>query len=418
MEDVNNRFGPKITNAHTPKKKATKRDIKRKLDDRNRIRRANDIRDWSDALYIAEKRDDPDRTDLIEIYDNMVIDGHIKGILSTLKNKIKAKDFWLMNGKTPDEEAKKLFESKWFSKYLDWSVESRFYGFSLIQLNDPVNGAFENMELIERKYVIPDLGIVKHDITRFSGDMPHDSYDEGIFKDWFIFIGEAKELGLFNNIAPHTISKKHMASALWQFIEIFGMPIRIGKTAIDDPAQKQNMINMLDGMGRAPWGVFGEDDEIEMTESIKGDAAVFIDGIDLANKEISKGMTGVTGMFDEMSLVGSAEVQDSILDNLISSYSREIMYDINGELIPRMQKHAGFGNLEFTWKAEERLSTMDKVEAIVKLTPHYDITPEEVTGATGIEVSEKIVEEPEPTEPIQVPTVSAQVKTLYSTFKL
>ena len=152
-----------------------------------------------------------------------------------------------------------------------------------------IDGQFKNMELVPREYVIPDLGVIKKNHSRFYPGDSSWNYEEPPLKDWFIFVGEKKDLGIFNNVAPQAISKKHILSALWQFIEIFGMPMRIGKTDMDDSEQKENMVNMMSQMGRAPWGVFGQEDEIMFTESIRGDSEVFLEPIRLANQEISKG---------------------------------------------------------------------------------------------------------------------------------
>jgi len=411
MKDVNNRLNPKIVNEH--RKQPKKSRIVVQLDNRNRQRKVDDLADWSRALNLAERRDDPDRTELIRIYKNMRIDGHINGIITTLINKIKAKDFLLVDSQgNEDEESKALFESKWFQKYLKWNVEAPFEGFSLIQLNDMVDGQFKDMELVDREFVIPDLGIIKKFDTRFSGDDQHWVYNEGALKDWFIFIGEDKDLGLFNAIAPQAISKKHIYSALWQFIELFGMPLRIGKTDLDDPKEKQNMIDMLGGMGRAGWGVFGSNDEIEYTESVNGAVETFTEAIRSSNQEMSKNMTGVSGLFDDKAFVGSAEAQERVVKELIMSFTRTIMFDINDMLIPRMQKQGSFPDRKFIWKADDLLSTVEKGDLITSLAPFFEFTPDVILKELGIEV-----EAPKVAPNTEAATVASQVAALYKTKK-
>jgi phage gp29-like protein len=411
IKDINHRFTKAVQNNHKRQPKTA--GVIEKLEKRSRARTANDISDWSSALRIAEKRDDPDRTELIQIWKNIEIDGHVSGIITTIKNKIKAKDFWLIDSKgEPDEESKKLFESKWFQKYIDWSIEAPFHGFSLIQLNNITDGQFKDMELVPREFVLPDFGIVKKNLTRYSKGDSHWSYKEGVYKDWFVFIGEDKDLGLFNKIAPQAISKKHIQSALWQFVEIFGMPMRIAKTDLEDPAQKANMIAMMTDMGRAGYAVVGGEDQVEYTESIKGDVAIFEGAISMANQEISKAFTGVSGMFEEKSFVGSAEVQERVFKELILAFQRSIMFDVNDMLIPRMQKHGNFPDSTFSWKADDLLSTLEKAEVITGLSPFYDITPEEVAKSTGIEIEAQAVS-PE----VKQNAIASQVNNLYSKIK-
>ena len=64
---------------------------------------------------------------------------------------------------------------------------------------------------------------------------------------------------------------------------------------------------------------------------------------------------------------------------------------------------------------ERTEQNVDKVEAIVKLSTHYDISPEEVTGATGIEMQEK---EEKIQEPQQFESQAQNVKAIYDTFNL
>jgi len=413
MKDIKNRFTADIQDRHSRKPKKSNFTVK--LDNVNRQRKVDEIDSWSRALNLAERREDPDRTELIRHFQNMRIDGHINGIITTLINKILAKDFLIVDSKGDEDEAAKLFfESKWFPKYLTWSIEARFYGFSLIQLNDIIDGQFKDMELVDRQFIIPDLGIIKKFDTRFSGDDIHWNYKEAPLKDWYIFIGEDKDLGLFNSVAPQAIAKKHILSALWQFIELFGMPFRVGKTAIDDPAQKKNMIDMLGGMGRAGWGVFGEDDIIEYVQAIDADSEAFIKSINLANQEISKNFTGVSGLFDDKAFVGSAEAQERVVKELIMSFTRTIMFDIDDMLIPRMQKQGSFPEDRFfRWKADDLLSTIEKGDLISKLLPMMTMTPDEIERETGLKFEAPVADPDSPAGK----AVQAKVRELYAKSK-
>jgi len=416
IEDINHRFTSKgISNAD--KSMPKKFEAVDNLEKRTRARQANDLRDWSRALDIAEKKDNPDRTELMYIYKNMEIDGHVQGILHVLKNKIKAKEFMIIDSEgEEDEDTTKLFESKWFFKYLDWSIEASFYGFSLIELGALTDSQFRDMQLVPREHVIPDLGVIKKGLHRFSTGDPHFNYKEDeALRDWFLFIGDDKDLGLFNNIAPQVISKKHIFSALWQFIEIFGIPMRIGRTDMDDPKQRERMAAMMENMGRASWGVFDLEDSIELKESAKGNVEMFLEAIRIANQEISKNFTGVSGMFEDKSFVGSAEVQERLLKELILSFCRMIMFNITDGLIPAMIKQ-GATELEgksFKWKADDLLSTMEKAEVISKLAHAYEFSPETVQEATGLDVESLKVNEPE-----EGVNVAGRVKDIYAAFEL
>lgn len=386
MKDIKHIYSPKIV--ALDKRQPTRSKIIDQLVKRQITRSSDDVAKWTQALRIAEDSLNPDRTELIRIFENIDIDGHVKGIISAIKNKIKRKEFLICdaNGEELEEETAKL-EAEWFFKYLDWNVEAPFYGFSLIELGDIEDDGFPDISLVPRKNVVPDRHVVKEDTFRFTENMRAIDYEDERYVDWNIFIGSKDDLGLFNTIAPTAIAKKHVMAAMWDYTEIFGMPIRQGHTNIHDPERRKNMERMLDNMGSAAWGVFDRDDEIKLVESSKGNVSVFIDPIKLANEEISKAFAGATGMFDEKSFVGSAEVQERLFSELIISYQRQIMFDANNKLLVRMKKHGIMReDARFKWRVEGNMTTKEKAAIIQGLLPFVTITPEVITEAIGIEV--------------------------------
>ena len=57
---------------------------------RQQTRQREDIKSWRLALEYAEDTINPDRSELIKIYKDVDLDGHITGIIGSIKNKIKA----------------------------------------------------------------------------------------------------------------------------------------------------------------------------------------------------------------------------------------------------------------------------------------------------------------------------------------
>lgn len=388
---------------------------------RQQIREREDVGKWRQALLFAEDPTNPDRSELIKIYKDVDLDGHITGIIGAIKNKIKAKSFMIIdsNGEK-DENKTALFEKEWFFKFIDFAIEAPFWGYSLIQLGDIKEDGFPEIELIPREYVVPELEIVKKDLHISHNRTEQNAffYNEMPLKDWFIFIGNKKDMGLFNKATPHALSKKNLFTEMWQYSELFGMPIRKGHTDTKDPKRRKYMEKMLKNMGSAAWGVFDFDDKIDFIETGKGGDAtkVFINPIKLSNEEISKLFAGQVATFDEKSFVGSAEVQERIFNELIVSYMRNLKFLINNKLITRMVKHRmiPFG-FSFKWEIEELLSIINKAKIITDLTKAgYIFTPETVTEKIGIEVED--FEKPEPRPERKLDTVMNSVAELYRDF--
>lgn len=366
---------------------------------RNQRQIAHDLLDWTNAVNAAKRVLAPNRRLLIDIFERVDDDGHITGIVESIKNKIKAKEFNILNTSGEiDEDATKKFHKLWFFKFLDWMVEAPFFGYSLVQLGDIVDDAFPGIDLVPREYIVPELGIVRRDLNNRSNqdsDVFHYETDPSL-SPWFIFIGSksTKKLGLYNKAAPHAIAKRVLFASAWEYAEIFGMPIRKGHTDVEDPLKKQNMALMLENMGSAAWGVFDTDDNIDLIESDKADATkVYIEPIKLSNQEISKAFAGGTGMFDEKAFIGSAEVQERLFNEFIASFMRNGTFVINDDLIPRMIGHGMLpkGSM-FKFLREEVLTVQQKIDAIDKLSKFYKISPETVTEEIGIKV-EGIVED-------------------------
>jgi len=391
---------------------------------RQQIRQREDVGEWRNALRIAESTTNPDRTKLVRVYKDVDLDGHITGIISSIKNKIKSKPFMIVDGKGElDEERTALFEKEWFFKFIDFIVESPFWGYSLVQLGNIKDDGFPDIELIPREYIIPELEVVKRDLFIGHGGADLKNaffYNEPPLKDWLIFIGEKNDMGLFNKAAPHALSKKNLFAEMWEYAELFGMPIRKGHTDIRDPEKRKQMELMIENMGSAAWGVFDTDDVIDFIEAKEGDPTkTFIQPIKLSNEEISKGFAGQVATFDEKSFVGSAEVQERMFNEFIISFMRNARFIINNQLFPRMVRHRmiPFG-FSFKWKAEEILSIIDKSKIITDLTRvGYGFTSETVTEETGLKVEDFTKPaEPGPGSPQAVSTIMNDVRKLYEDF--
>ena len=408
LKDVDHRYSEDPSDLN--KKQPSKASITQTITERQLVRTREDVGKWRKALKRAESVLRPDRTDLQRTYKDVDLDMHITGIIGAIKNKVKAKDFMIVdqNG-DEDEDSKKLFDKQWYFDFVDMIIEAPFFGYTLVQLGDIVDDGFPNMEMVPREYVIPDWNIVKKDL-RFISRENGIPYLEAPWNKWHIFIGHRKNLGLFNKATPHALAKKNLFASAWEFGEIFGMPIRKGHTDIDDPKRKKNMERMMESMGQAAWGVFDKDDDIQLIESKRTDAyKVFVEPIKLSNNEISKGFTGGAGSLDEKAFVGSAEVQERLFGELVSAFMRMAKFVINDQLFPLMVHHRILKEgLSHKWTQEDTVSTLEKAGIIKDLAPFFTFSPDVVEEAIGIEVENNVVSQEQ-----KETTVTNRVKELY-----
>ena len=341
-----------------------------------------DVASWRRAWQMAANPERPSRRRLYEIYTDVSVDLHLTGCISQRKGFILQKAFKLTDGKGEEkDEATELLETEWFKDFVDLALDARYWGHSLIQFGDveTLNGKrrFANVELVPREHVIPEFGVV----VKNAGDDPANgiSYIDGKISDWALSVGKPRDLGLLLKCAPAALSKKNML-AFWDgFGELFGMPLRIGKTVSRDPAEIAKVERMLSDMGAAAYGLFPEGTEIDIKETSRGDAFnVYNERILRANSEISKCILNQTMTIDDGSSLSQSEVHLTILENVIAADADMIRDIVNNRLLPFMERH-GFpvAGLRFDWDETEEYTPdqMREIEQML-LGAGYEIKPE------------------------------------------
>ena len=226
-----------------------------------------DIADWRAANQMAIDYENPNRCRLYDIYADCVLDAHLSGCIAQRKGKVLQKDFRLVdqNGKE-NTAATELLQSEWFADFLSLCLDSIYWGPTLIQLGDIIRDGgplrFNNVELVPRKHVIPEYGVV----VRSPGDDWRGgiSYREGDVANWCVEVGKPRDLGLLLKCAPSCISKKNMLAYWDVFGEIFGMPMRIARVNSLDEAERAKVEASLRDMGAAQYIVASDGTEIEI----------------------------------------------------------------------------------------------------------------------------------------------------------
>jgi SPP1 gp7 family putative phage head morphogenesis protein len=321
-------------------------------------RHRQDVGKWRAALDRAEGVYFPDRTALLNIYADLVLDNHLSSVLETRLINVLSKPFKLQNAAGDENiELTKLLKKPWFRKFCTYALESIFYGHSLIEFPVPVAGHFPGCELVPRQYVSPELGIVRSMPGQITGTEFRDNPD---FSPWLIEVGELTNLGLLNKAAPMALYKKNVVSAWADFTEIFGMPYRAVKTEAEGD-ELQRIEEIIADMGQASYGVFPEDVKIDFISPATGNVALYDTFVERANSELSKLVLGQTMTTDS----GSSRSQGEVHERVAASYTRadaEFLASlINEQLLPFMVQHGyKVAGLEFVYDESEQLPKLDQ----------------------------------------------------------
>jgi len=394
MKDINNRFYKKIENIDEPK--SSRASISKKIDASQLYRASQDIRKWRAALSCAENIQYPQRTELIKIHRDSLLDAHLLAQIKIRKNSILSQKFFIENeNKTKNDELTELLKTEWFQSFVDISLNSIFFGFELVEFGPIVENSFTSICSIKEEYVVPEWSIVKKSL--YSQNKKLDiNFTKSPHNKWTIGIGSKDDLGLLNSAAPILIRKKSVYDNWSSAAQVFGMPLRVGRTSITDPERKKQLELSLKNMGAASWAILDNDDSIEMIQSSKSDIyLIYQKMIELCNQEISKLINGVI-LGDEKSFVGSSMVSERLHSHFSLSDKRMIVNIVNNQLIPFLKMHKIFPeqNVQFKYDYDDRSTIQEAVDTIDKLTTAgYVFNNEQVSSKIGFTVEKKDINE-------------------------
>lgn len=371
------------------------------------------IQAWISATQQAESLILPNNTELIRVFKDVEVDLHLFALMQTIRLKVIANNFFIYNADGEvNDEATEIFKKKWFRKTVKFIVDSEFYGFSLIQFLDIKDGIFSDAELVPREYVVQQRRGVKKALANSSDLVPFDAPE---FMNWVVAVGESDNLGLLHKATPLVIKKKEVISAWSESAEIFGMPLRVGRTNIGDPVKRANMEDMLENVGSAGWAVIHEDDVVEFVETSKTDFyKIYQEFVQTVNSELSKGILLQTGTTDEKAFSGSAGVHENLLKSLIEAYIVLVEETTNEAIIPAcVRLNLLPAGCYFRSDNEQKLSLEEMVKIVTELLKYKDVPNEFLFETFGVPVEDKIVEEmADPKAPAS--SVMKAVKNMYS----
>lgn len=369
-----------------------KANISRKITFEQTLHRTRqDIATWRSAVLQAESLQYPNRQELYRLYKDIVLDAHLSGLIATRKYQILQNDYKVVDKSGNEIEDKtQLLQNKWFYEFLDYSMDSIFYGFSLIQFNSLENDVFQSVDLVPRQYVKQEFDIVVDTPAAITGE----NFLDAKYRAWVIGVGNKRDLGLLAKAAPYVLWKKGAIQAWAEFCEIFGTPIRIGKTNVRDEATRSNMEGFLKNMGVSAYGVFDTNDLIEIVESNRSDAFdVFDKMIERCNSELSKLILGQTGTTDEKSYSGSANVHERVLKMYGDADEMFIENVLKYQLVPLLNLQGlGFEGLSIESEEEDKFSYEEKSKIDLELLKYYDIPADYIEQEYGTPVVVKPID--------------------------
>ena len=238
-----------------------------------------DIAVWKNALISAESVYFPNRTRLYDLYADVVLDGHLSGVIAKRIDAVLNKELFFETGGKRVSALDKLINSMAFRNIMRTIMETQLWGISGIEF---IPGKKLDFGLIPRKHIKPELGLITYDQSGNDG-IPYASLDNV----WVM--GEPKDLGLLLKCAPICVYKRGGLADWAEYIEMFGQPIRINKYDSYDEQTKVELKKVLDESGGALSLMIPRqaDFEIKDGKTNNGDGNLQLSFLKALNEELS-----------------------------------------------------------------------------------------------------------------------------------
>jgi hypothetical protein len=308
-----------------------------------------DVQLWREAVAEAEQAWYPHRVRMQRMYLDTVLNGHVSACMSRRKNLTLLKDFKLCNELGEEnEQATKLLKKSWFSTYCNYVLDAQFFGYSLISLGDLVNDEFPNLTTIRRFNISPD----RENVTSYVYSLSGAQFKEDPYRLWNVWQPTPTEVGislcgygLLYKAAMYEIICRNTLGFNTDAAELYGMPIRKGKTNKTTEEERANFEAALANMGSAGYILLDTLDDLELIESgAGGNGYKIYESLETrCEKKISKILLGHADALDSTSgKLGATQGEDNpvaqALTDIQSIDVRFLENNVNSELLPRLRE--------------------------------------------------------------------------------
>lgn len=258
-----------------------------------------DILTWRNALNSAESVYNPDRVRLYDLYEDVVLDGHLSGIIAKRIDAVLNKEIYYEKDGRKVHAMDRLIHSLPFRKIVRTILETQLWGISAIEF---VPGAQLALHTIPRKHIKPEKGLITYEQTGNDG-IGYKNLDNV----WVL--GEDRDLGLLLKCAPYAIYKRGGLADWAEYIELFGQPVRIVKYDSYDEQTKMELRKALEESGSSLSLMLPKQADFEIMDGKQsnGDGNLQLSFIKSLNDEMSIIILGNTETTSSSNSAGYAQ---------------------------------------------------------------------------------------------------------------
>jgi len=326
-------------------------------------RKTSDVGEWRNALVSA---DSGRMKRLFDLFEDLLIDSYLSDAYAKRREAVTNAEITFQDAKGQEvTEMTAIMDTIGFEDLLNLIMDVRFWGRSAMEF-DFTNGisVFE----IPKKHI----DLINRQILKQDTDMAGIPYEGD---DNLLVLGKPRDFGLFLRTAPYVIWKRGGFGDWAQWLEIFGMPQRIGKYSSFDPQSRQLLEQALENAGSAPWLVIPKESDVETVNNTGSGSSgtSFNDFRKACNEEILITVLGqtLTTIQGDKGARSLGEVHKQVEESKNRSDMRFVQRVLNQYVLPRLENR-GFpvkgGRFVFP-EASEQLTVSD----IIGLSEIIDI---------------------------------------------
>ncbi|MEA4981407.1 MAG: DUF935 family protein [Paludibacter sp.] len=351
---------------------------------------AKTIEDWMSAVLAATNPDDPRRGLLMRFYNSLKLDLHLMSCVDNRILPIQCAPFKFVDkSNNENTDVHELFERPWYIDLVKLVCMHTFEGtkiIEMIKLNDKLELA-EVKEIPQSNFLAERGFILKEEY-----DTKGVEYKTGVYANYYVQIGNDYTLGLFNEIAMIVLAKKLGLGSWMSYIAKYGVPPLFIITDRMDDTRLKELHNMAMSFRSNHFVILNGNEKVELPKDSNTDGyQSFMNLNNFGDSQLSKRILGGTGITDEKSFVGSAELHERMLKYRIQVDKLIFKFYMNEEIIPRLVKlssiYAPLANLKFDWDETETLTLAQKIQAVKDLAPYFNFDPEKLALLTGLPIT-------------------------------
>lgn len=242
-------------------------------------RTRKDIVTWRQAHIAAESVYNPNRSRLYDLYSDILLDGHLSGIIAKRMDAVLNKPLYFEQDGVRIPQMEQLINSSIFRDILTTIMETQLWGISGIEF---IPGPLLAMQQVPRKHIKPNLGLITFEQTGDDG-IPYAPLEN----IWIL--GADDDLGLLLKCAPYALYKRGGLADWSEYVEIFGQPVRVMKYDAYDEQTKIELKRILDESGSSLSMMIPRQAEFEMKDGkqANGDGRLHLQFVKALNDEMS-----------------------------------------------------------------------------------------------------------------------------------